>query len=170
MEIRIDFTLIRPEFGATVRQLFRRQLWLFGVLRWFVICLLMGVVLALVGLSSRADVDLGRPAAFVFAAALIALPFSLAALSLRVGRKIAPSFLEPTTVVFSDERIEVRRETFAGSGSWKYFAAWKELPTSLVLEHFPGTILVVPKRAISPDTLPRLRELLTQKLGPAKTV
>lgn len=167
MEIRIEFTLEPDEVRGAIRRSWRRKLRRLAVVQWLLVCFLLACVLALIAITTNFSVPLGLPALVLAVACILALPLSLMVMPKRVGREIAPSFLEKTTALFSEQQLTITRETFAGSGTWKHFAAWRELPEFVVLEHSASTLLILPKRAIDVDTLLRLRELLTKKLGQA---
>ena len=166
MDFRVEFTLTPAEIRAAVREFSGADLRRAALRLWLISGLILLLVCALVALSASVPSDLLEPGAFILAAWLVALPGVLILIPKMAGREIAPAFLEPTDFSGNGESFSVTRSTFAGSGSWEHFSSWRETPGFLVLAHSPSVLLVVPKRAMDPDQVAEMREILGQVISP----
>lgn len=165
MDFRVEFTLTPPEFRTAVREFSGADLRLAALRIWVLAGLIFLLMGALAALSASVPSDLLEPGAFVFAAWMVALPFVLVLVPKLAGREIAPAFLERTEFFGNRESFSVSRSTFAGSGSWEHFSSWRETLGFFVVAHSPSVLLVVPKRALEPDQLAEMREILGQVIS-----
>ena len=165
MELKVEFTLAEAEFQAAMRELCGSTLRR-GVMRaWAVAGLMFLLLAALLALFLSSPSELLEPFVFIFAAWLVALPIVWFRAPSLASREIAPAFLERTQFSADSASFSVARQTFAGSGSWDYFATWSESPDFFLLSHSPSVVLLVPKRALSSEQVVEMRALLIQVIA-----
>ena len=80
-----------------------------------------------------------------------------------------PRLKKEHSLVFSDEKILFRVHDMTVALKWKQYQKYIENQDFFLLYYAPETFLIVPKRALNPESCEELRAILTSKLGPPKS-
>ena|ERR1700674_4620875 len=134
-----------------------------GIPVTFLICSAALTVVALVNHDMQLIKQVA-PAGYVFLGLLLVTLYVWSGIPFRVQFRKLKAWHRPMEMVVGDDAVSYTSPTGEGRSRWEAFEAWRESKKSFLLYPQPRIFFIVPKRAMQPDQISVLRELLKSRI------